>query len=249
MTLRIEKKEIILLLLAFILFGSIITILYFKIYQPANLLLDQKKMELKTEKRGYAILQSKVGQINDETYESTLSLQKKVPVKPLTDQLLIQIQKAETISGAEIKEINFNMDENQTDVLQDRYNLDNSSEDQQGKNNASKGTVPNGMQSIPFTLSVKAPTYFEMEEFLNQLQSLSRITDIQKIDFNGPTEEVLNGQADTSIVFHVTASAFYMPSLQDLVDQLPKMDVPSASGKVDPFPNFPNADHQSDGTP
>lgn len=247
MTLHFNKKQAATILSVFIITALILLFLYFKYYQPAVQQLEMKKTELHSDEKGLAMLQQKVNQMGEKTFESTIALQKKVPVKPLTDQLLLQLDKAETVSGSTIKSINFLTGE--AAKGQAETTLEDSNETQSNQNSKKTVALPTGVKSTTVTIAVESPSYFELEEFIKQLQSLARIIGIEKIDVNGPTEMTTDDQEKQTIAVTITASAFYMPELQSLADQLPKLEVPSASDKLNPFVQFPDTQQNNDQTP
>ncbi|MED1204797.1 hypothetical protein [Heyndrickxia acidicola] len=271
MTLRFNRKQTIAVIAAFLIAIMIILFVYFKMYLPSSQNLELKQSELKTSQNRLSLLQTKTMHMTDNTFDNTISLQKKVPVKALSDQLLLDFEKAETISGTSIKEIDFtegstnsssqsisapstaaapSASGSSTASTSNNSNTStstttSSAANSQVANNAANGnantaSLPMGMNSTLVTLSLEASGYFELEDFIRQLESSTRILEVNQIDVKGPNEITTNNQKPTPLTFKITVSAFYMPGLVDLSNQVPKMAIPAAGGKNDPFQGLPD---------
>jgi type IV pilus assembly protein PilO len=288
MTLQFNRKQTIAIIAAFVFAAILILIVYFKMYLPAVQNLAIKQSELKTSQTRLSLLQTKTMHMNDNTFENTLSLQKQVPVKALSDQLLLDFEKAETISGTNIKEITFtdgtadssgqssqtsspastatnssvstgsssststsaaassSVSTNKSATTSSSQSsstsagANSSASSNEANADASTSSLPAGMNSTLVSLSLEASGYFEMEEFIRQLEASTRIIEVNQIDFKGTEEVTTTGQQQAPLTFKMTVSAFYMPGLMDLSNQVPKMAIPAAGNKNDPFQGLPD---------
>lgn len=246
MSLKLPKGKWAVIGIVFILI-LLFTSIYFLVLYPKIGLIDQKEKELKTQQQILSVLQSKVAASNEGTFESTSSLQKLVPVKPLEQQFLLDIEKAEVVSGSFVSQMDFA--EAELKLEEDRpeleVNLEGQTEEEEkasAENETEEKTaapaLPEGVKEMTVTMTVESPSYFELETFLQTLENSQRITVVESIDFTANDEIIETEQIDKPLSYQVTVSAFYMPSLTDLIDQLPKMESPEPANKKNPFSNF-----------
>ncbi len=87
----------------------ILYIVYAQFYylSPLKSDLQNKQQSLKSEQQLLAALQKKSTSNNESVSVNTTELQKQVPVKSLQDQLILDLQQAETISNSKIKSMTF----------------------------------------------------------------------------------------------------------------------------------------------
>jgi type IV pilus assembly protein PilO len=210
----------------------LIAFLNFFLIQPLEERIQYQEEELAVQLKLQKAIETKVNSItHNETADST-SLQKKIPVEPLTERLILDLEKAELISGSIIQSIIF---ERTDGSLKEQGN--------EGSDGSVKETqLPPLLKRLKMTMVVEAPSYFEMEEFLEEIESLERIVEINGLYFEGEEElkENMEGYNEDTITFELTASAFYIPELDDLKDGVPAIQSPSPSLKKDPFPQFQN---------
>ncbi|RFU65876.1 pilus assembly protein PilO [Peribacillus glennii] len=102
-----SKKQTFLLAAAILIAALLFTGIYFWILYPLKAETRIKQNELNSEQKLLELLDSKVSNTNDETFETTDELQKQLPVKPLTEQLLLDLEKAETVSDSFIASMTF----------------------------------------------------------------------------------------------------------------------------------------------
>ena len=237
--------------------------IYFFVLYPKIGLIDQKETELNMQQQLLATLESKIVETNENSIESTTTLQQLVPVKPLTEQLLLDIEKAETVSGSFVVSMSF-ADEEMTveegavveggqanaggeQGVETDAELKGMAKDSAEKVNGdeqapAENSLPNGVKKVTVTMDIESPTYFELETFIRTLESSSRITVVEAIDFTANEEIIETEQVDKPLSYQVTLAAFYMPTLTDLLDELPKMESPEPAQKKNPFSNFGDFD-------
>ncbi|WP_147532505.1 hypothetical protein [Bacillus marasmi] len=102
-----SKKETIILVLTVLLTILAIFSLYYFYLEPKYNLIDTQTASLKTEKELLATLQEQSQQKSNITAESLAVLQRKVPVKPQQEQLILDLEQAEVVSGTKIINMSF----------------------------------------------------------------------------------------------------------------------------------------------
>ncbi|MGM0853311.1 MAG: hypothetical protein ACQEWI_11970 [Bacillota bacterium] len=217
--------------------GCMFTLLifYFLIFSPQKERLNLKQEELKTEQKLLAAIESKTSEIAKHSYRDTKSMQELIPVDPLTEQLLLQFEKAEVLSQSTIQSMSFakedfifSIEQNEDATLQYQGET---SEEQVIENDTST------VKRMQITMTVESDNYFSMEEFISTLENLERIVEVNHLVFEGRAEmsPVLTGEETQVITYQLVASAFYLPELTDLKDSVPSIDSPPPSLKKNPF--------------
>lgn len=216
--------------------------IYLFVLFPKMEKIPQKESELSTQEQLLSVLQSKITGTNSNTFENTVALQKMVPVKELSQQLLLEIEKAEVVSRSFVVNMNFDdgdvsfehepVEESETA----EENETGENEDEQSREEETNTiTLPNGLKKTVVTLNVESPGYFEFEKFISTLENSERITVVEALDFTAGEEIIELEQSEQPIRYQVKIAAFYMPSLVDLIDQLPKMETPEPANKKTPL--------------
>ncbi|MBV7505988.1 pilus assembly protein PilO [Bacillus sp. sid0103] len=254
MRLRFSKRQsliiggVALLVLLFIVYAQ-----FFKL-DPLKSDLDIKQQSLESEQKLLEIVSQKKVEDTKKTAEDTSELQKKLPVKPLQGQLILDLEKAENISNSKISSMSFSKDVEVTTTAADQTNAENTNGQQTTTNQTdttqatanqdpaaqqSVSTEAVGMKKITVSLSVESPSYKELEKFIETLESLKRIIVVESISYSGGQEITSLDQEDQPLTYSLTISAFYMPNLSDLAAELPKIDAPAPAGKDNPLSQFP----------
>lgn len=236
-----RKEKFITVTTIFVLILFFISVFYFILY-PKLEKIPLKENELTTQEQILSTLQNKITDTNRTTFDSSVTLQKLVPVKSMSQQLLLDIEKAEIVSGSFVE----NMEFEDGEELEDNQESEDLESIATGKDAESETedtgksvSLPSGLKKITVTINVESPTYFEFEEFIGILENSERITIIESIDFTEEDEEVIEeGQSDLPLRYEIVLVAFYMPTLADLIDRLPKMEAPEPANKKNPLSNF-----------
>ncbi|WML47378.1 hypothetical protein RCG23_18220 [Neobacillus sp. PS3-34] len=267
MKLQFSKKEKLTITALTLLLIAFVAIAQFLFVQPLNTELQQKEQSLKTEQQLLSVVQQKKAGVKNSTVESTTELQEKLPVKPMVQQLILDLEKAEVVSNSSIKSMAFTKEQTQT-VPADQQaapangtassttagNTNTSTatatntQQTQGSSNTqtaatpsdpnAQAALPPGVQKVTVNLSVESPSYQDLEKFISTLESQKRISVVEKIDFTGGKEITSLGQEEEPLIYTLTISAFYMPDLKDLQNQLPKLETPAPANKRNPLSNF-----------
>ncbi|MGJ7920549.1 hypothetical protein [Neobacillus sp. LXY-4] len=107
MTFRFTKKEILILVLSLLLTAILIFVGYTYYLNPKQKDVETKTASLKSEQDVLAALQQKQTDKSSLTVENIAVLQRKVPVKAQLEQLILDLEKAEVVSGTVIKNMTF----------------------------------------------------------------------------------------------------------------------------------------------
>jgi type IV pilus assembly protein PilO len=251
MNLRLEKKHYIILLAAAVVSIFVYLIAFYLYLKPLNTNLVLKESQLKMEQELNTTLEARLATVNETDFSSTAELQKRLPVDPMVEQLVLDIEKAEVISNSFVSSIEFNAEqqagvplEQETTSEEQADQLNNDSADQ--AENAisevpvsnSQTMVPDGLLKTSVQINVKAENYFSLEKFIETLESLRRIVVVESISFSGPQESFAVSDEEVPIEMSLSINSFYFPELSDLMDYNPKIQAPEPANKRNPFPTF-----------
>lgn len=258
MKLHFSKRDTLIVVLSTLLFVLLIIIAQFYFLTPLKSDLKLKQQELNSEQKLLEVVSQKKVDNAKITTEDTMELQKKVPVEPLQGQLILELEKVETLSNSQIKSMSFTKDvgantgadqtntqiangQQSTAANQNTANQSTASKDTATQQAASAQTI--ALKKLTVSLTVESPSYEEFEKFIETLESLKRIVVVEAITYSGGQEITSLGQEDQPLSYSLTISAFYMPSLEDLQAQLPKMDATAPAGKENPLTQFSDLTH------
>lgn len=107
MKLLFSTKEKIILAAAVLILIVSIVLLQFHFLSPLKSELQGKEQTLQTEQKLVETMQQKQSGNNETANENTTELQKEIPVKPLQDQFILDLQQAEAVSDSQIKTMSF----------------------------------------------------------------------------------------------------------------------------------------------
>ena len=257
MKLRFSKRDSI--IIGFVALLVVIILVYAQFFKLAPLKSDlgMKQQSLESEQKLLEIASQKKAEDTKKTSEDTKELQKKLPVEPLQEQLILDLEKAENLSNSKISSMSFSKDadvttaadpastetatsqqttENQTPANQTPVNQATTNQDTAAQQAAASQV--NGMKKLTVSLSVESPSYEELEKFVGTLESLKRIIVVESISYSGGEEITSLAQEEKPLTYSLTFSAFYMPSLEDLAAEVPKVDAPKPAGKDNPLSQF-----------
>ncbi|MEH7129916.1 hypothetical protein V7103_17095 [Neobacillus drentensis] len=257
MKLRFSKRDSI--IIGFVALLVVIILVYAQFFKLAPLKSDlgMKQQSLESEQKLLEIASQKKAEDTKKTSEDTKELQKKLPVEPLQEQLILDLEKAENLSNSKISSMSFSKaadvttaadpastetatsqqtTENQTPANQTPMNQATTNQDTAAQQAAASQV--NGMKKLTVSLSVESPSYEELEKFVGTLESLKRIIVVESISYSGGEEITSLAQEEKPLAYSLTFSAFYMPSLEDLAAEVPKVDAPKPAGKDNPLSQF-----------
>ncbi|MDR4889111.1 hypothetical protein RGU12_16490 [Fredinandcohnia sp. QZ13] len=250
MTLHFSRKQITYLVLAIVFIVGVFYLTYLLLVKPVKLNISQLENSLETEQRLLDVISNK--RPNEVPVISSTEIQKRIPVIPLVEQIVMDVQRAETLSESRVLRMSYSeseftlIDETQPEGQQEAANPDNSTETKQetNDNGTDKQTeeretidpeLIDGLNQITVTLHVQSPNFEELEKFLSALEHQTRITSVNSLRFTGTPELVSVDQVVEQLVYDVTISTFYMPKYTELAKEAPKLTVPPPSNKKNPL--------------
>lgn len=236
----------------------LIVIAQFYLLSPLKSDLKTKQQSLASEQKLLEIAGQKKVEDVKKTVDDTRELQKKLPVEPLQEQLILDLEKAENLSNSKISSMGFSKDAD-VNTSADQTNTQNANGQQNtaaNQNTANQATTnqstatqspatqqtttapTTALKKLTVSLSVESPNYEDLEKFIETLESLKRIVVVESINYSGGQEITTLAQDNPPLTYSLTISAFYMPSLADLQAQLPKIDAPAPANKDNPLSTF-----------
>jgi type IV pilus assembly protein PilO len=227
MTVRFSKQQVVILLLLLVVLGAVFAGLYFYMLYPRYQQIEQLTDTVTSEKKILAAIKADAAKQRDELPESIVALQKKIPVKPMTEQLLLDLEKAEVVSGSTISNMSFSEGE--------KVAAETNASSNGASSSSSSSPLPDGLKKVTVQLTVQSPSYYQMERFLQTLENLDRIVSIESLSFAGNPELTSVDTKVNPLAYSLTVSAFYYPKLADLQKLLPQLDVPPPSEKDNPL--------------
>ncbi|MEQ6375675.1 type 4a pilus biogenesis protein PilO [Bacillaceae bacterium S4-13-56] len=204
---KVQKNILLIHILVFIL--GLLGIYFFSV-QP--LVKEKEKVEssLQSQKQLLTVLQDRLEkQQNQDNRADSLSLQNQLPLEPFYEQLILEIDQAQSKSNSKVQS----------------YSI---SDPQQFNLPTQKEAMT--MMQVTFNMQVVSPTYEDMIEFINQLENSDRIISVNNISFMGYQTEV-------DLPFQLTFSAYYIEGLDTLQGTKPQMKSPDSSNKQNPLKN------------
>ena len=216
----------------------VLAAIYFYVIYPKSDELDSKEQELQALETELAIIQTEQKE-TDKPRVSSVELQKKIPVKPNVQQIIVDFNQAEIVSDSLIT--NVAVEEN-VEIGQPIVSAEE--EDTSESESASEpASVPvqsiDGLKQVRLSLTVQSERYVDLEKFLSSLESLERITKVENISFEGIEEITSVDQTRSILEYTVVVSAYYAPKLEDLQEDLPRVKSAEPANKTNPLYESP----------
>lgn len=210
-----RQKEMGLFVLAIVFLIVLVAYSYFQVYAPAKESNERATQTLANERDILFALQRQEAQQSETGTSSSRPLQEKLPVKPLEDLILLQVQEAEVKSEAYVHEVNFSLEEPIIENLPEQVE---------------------NVQAVIAEVHLAANAYSQIDRFIEEIESMERIFVMDHIEFTAPDEVRTVEQESGLMELIVTFHAFYRPDLGNLANEAPKVDAPVPAGKQDPTP-------------
>lgn len=210
-----KQKEIGLIVLASLFCLIMIAYAYFTFYVPKKESLAVAETTLTTDRQVLFALEQQLADQPETPIVSSLELQKKVPIDPLTELIILQIEKAEVVSKSLVQSMGFS---------QGPFVIE---------------APPEGvetLQQLLVTLTIETSTYTTLEAFIDEIEKLDRILIVDNISFSSPAEVTTDEIDPAKLQLSLSFTAFYRPDLLELLDEGPKVDTPSPAEKSNPLP-------------
>lgn len=211
-----KQKEVGLIALSVLFCLSIIAYAYFTFYSPKKESLAMAESTLATDRQTLFALEQQLADQPEIPLVSSLELQKKVPVEPLTELILLQVEKAEVVSQSMVQSISF---------AEAPFVIE---------------APPEGvetLQQLAVSMTIETANFKNLETFIDELEKLDRILVVESIAFGSPGEITTADQEKDKLSLSLTFSAFFRPDLIELLDEVPKVDTPPPADKLNPLPS------------
>ncbi|RXI98410.1 hypothetical protein DS745_18975 [Anaerobacillus alkaliphilus] len=196
---------------------------YFLFIPPLNQSINAAEEQLKFEKALLEAVEKNVYVPISLSDVDVKTLQRKVPVLPLVDQFILDLEKAEVFSDSFITSYSFATSEYsgtglQTEGVEEEV-----------------GQAPMGVEKVTVNMSVISPGFEELVQFLERIERLQRVTKVDSLSFTGYPEVTLLEQTGDDITFSVSISTFYLPELEEFSEYLPVLAYPQDNQKYNPL--------------
>lgn len=213
---------------------------------------------LKMEQKALEILEEKVNNQTVISGQPIGVLKSKVPVTAKVDELILDIERAEVISSSRLISVKFNdesvtgqdVQEKIAKTLGSEDSVEPEEEEEESETEADEDNVagtedeevnsvqallPEGIKRITAEIEVEVSRFEQILTFIEEIEQLNRVIKIDSIEFEAPDEkEVLTEKEDTTLLFNVKLSTFYLPMLAEFENKL-NQELPEPAKKKDPF--------------
>ena len=211
-----KQKEIGLIVIASLFSLIMIAYAYFTFFVPKKESLAVAETTLTTDRQVLFALEQQLADQPEIPIVSSLELQKKVPIDPLTELIILQIEKAEVVSDSLVQSIGFS---------EGPFVIE---------------APPEGvetLQQLLVNLSIETTNYATLEAFIDEIEKLDRILIVDNISFSSPGELTTEELEPAKLQLSLSFTAFYRPDLLELLDEGPKVDTPLPADKSNPLPS------------
>lgn len=227
-----EKRTLFLLLLSLIFLGLLAVYLFF--IQPLSGELRTAKNTSVSLEADIDVFEAKNSPELSKKDIDTLLLQKKVPLKPELEKLLLTFQEIEQTSGSRIDEVEFEYDgsepefdlgqeeekesgenaedqENSSDEDTDGESQEDSAIEENADENTEDSTKPEKLHLVTAKLTVLSPDHEHFMKFIKEIEALKRVTRVDKLEFFKPAEKELEFQENPNetMAFTIHVTTFY----------------------------------------
>jgi len=247
LTLRLTKKHLVSLMLITLFLIGLTALIHFLFVKPAETEIDNLKSNISMQEKFIEVLNGKKSEEVPSAVSST-EIQKKLPVIPLVEQLILQIQEAELVSKSKISNMSFSesdfappVEENLQQETPDTENTESETTETEetdvDKQQIIDPALLEGLKQVTVSLTVESPGYYELEEFLSKIEHQTRITKVDSLNFTGKQEitSITQADVDEPLTYAVTISTFYMPAYPELAVDAPTIEVPDPGNKKNPL--------------
>jgi len=232
MTIEFTRKHLAFSLLGILFIVGLACYCYFIVLQPLKNERNNIESQLQLQQRLLTQNQSVTApNQNKEIKISTALLQDELPVKPLEDQFLLNLEKAETLSGVLISSIgSANIEDKNARQLENGI-LENTVPIQPKQNGITNSQTNNDVKDLTFSLQVKYMYYEQLHNFLQEIEKSTRIIQVESVNFTGKNDQSSLTSAPVKSEASIVIKTFYDPSLKGLALQDPTIDVPKSCEK------------------
>ncbi|RID88171.1 LysM domain-containing protein [Peribacillus asahii] len=234
MTSKTSKLLLFILIMVVVIGGGLYV--YFLHFQPLQQKMNELEAAITKEKQELAMIDETGQSSTKKEVINTSELQQKIPVEPLTDQIVLSLEEAEVASGTLITSLTFQEEEeDEQQSLETEDYLGTETEKETENTGKSEVNLPNGVKQIRAEMTVTSPSYKELETFVKEIEQLPRMAKVESLQFAGTQEARELVVEPENLSFQIVVSFYYYPELKELVQQLPNYEAPPASDKENPL--------------
>ncbi|WAA08876.1 hypothetical protein [Fervidibacillus albus] len=211
-----EKKKVALFLI--IILFLILGLLYVYVLLPVKNEVEQKESSFRQLESEVLMLQTELNQQEDLDLANTFFLEKTLPRSRAIDELVLDLQQIEYVSNSRIEAIDFsNYDgsfsdldlpetfeesEQGTDETADSENNSTNIDDDAANSAVTyTNTLPENVKFITLQLSVTSPDFDHFFTFLEEVEKLERVVNVDQLTFSKPGEqELLSDEPDAEFI-------------------------------------------------
>lgn len=200
--------------------------------------VKEKQVMVEQEQRILAAIENNQEDDEREQIISSRAMQQQLPVIPLIDQLLIGLDRAENASTSMINSIAISDSETVIPILDEEAELDEEERDVEAPvrdepemdepGDEDVEQIIDGIHTLQFAIDVTSENYNEMVTFMKEIQSLSRVIQIESIQFDIPENE-------NELGYSLILNSYYQPLYADLRNEAPQYHYGGSPNKVNPF--------------
>ncbi|MYL72191.1 hypothetical protein GLW00_15200 [Halobacillus litoralis] len=198
----------------------------------------EQEDSLAQEQKILSAIESNKEESKREQILTSRTIQQQLPVVPLIDQLLIGLDRAENASTSLINSISIADSESSLTIKEPEDEF----VDKGGNNEEAEGLdtevdkpiddeaeqLIEGLHTLQFTVDVTSENYDEMLGFIKEIQSLSRVVQIESVQFDAPENE-------NELGYSIVMNSYYQPLYAELANEAPQYHYGGSPNKVDPF--------------
>lgn len=222
-----EKKKVALffIIILFLLLG----LLYVYVLLPVKNEAEQKENSFRQLESEVLTLQAELNQKEDPDSENAFFLEKTLPRSRKVDELILDLQQIETVSNSRIESIDFTnydgsfsdldlpetIEENDEQGTDETTSSENASADETANATVTyPNTLPENVKYITLQLSVTSPDFDHFFTFLEEVEKLERVVNVDQLTFSQPGEqELLSDEPDAEFIrTDIQLTTFYYDS-------------------------------------
>jgi len=168
-----EKKSLLILLLiiAFLLIG----LFYFYQVMPIQEKVQSAKFEVHNLENDINILHAQLENAKDKNEGDGTDVEQMLPTSRNMDQFLLSLYEVEKMSNSKMKNISFSNLEGDFVLTEETNNQENAA-----------NSIPNSshLKTLTVQITVHSPSYQKLQQFIQGIENLERITKIDNFSFS-----------------------------------------------------------------
>ncbi|MEL4024544.1 potassium transporter [Lysinibacillus endophyticus] len=209
------------LLLVIALLVVLLFAFYYYVVLPKKEELNSTQNTISSTRTEIRSMQEQIAKLeNEQAIETNIfSLRKRLPQSREIDQLLLNIEEIEYVSGTRVLNINFNnydslvsesMKQEQTALEENTKGEEEEGEEKETPiSSIDISTLPSELKLITFVLDIEAPDYNSLLTFIEEIENLERIMHIDALNFELPGEESVIQNEEATVTVSVQVTTFY----------------------------------------